>query len=103
MRKRPTTETYKVITRYDNNIVRQIIKVSTFERRGNVVHTCVDYNTGFTRPVKGKSPFRYKAVKDFTHKCNCLTVNYYRNGEYRYTCRTWSPALTSTQTIEKEF
>lgn len=102
MKNKQTKNAYNVVTRYDHDPVRNLIKVSTFERNGLIVTTCLDYNTGFARPIKGGAPFRFKKVKDFIKGNNCLTVHYYKNGEYRYTCRTWSAAIHYDNIIKKE-
>lgn len=94
---------YGTRTLYDINPVLAITKISTFEKNGIVKSVYVDYNNGCTRNAKSAALFRYKNVRDFKRKAKCLTINYYKDGKYRYTCRTWSDVFKESKTIKKEF
>lgn len=94
---------YGTRTLYDINPVLAITKISTFEKNGIVKSVYVDYNNGCTRNTKSAALFRYKNVREFKRKAKCLTINYYKDGQYRYTCRTWSEIFPESKTIKKEF
>lgn len=96
-------DVYNYVDKFDYTPVKSIVKVSTFERNGIIVTTCVDYNTGFTRPAKGRAPFRFKKVQTFIKTNHCKTIHYYHEGEYRYTCRTWSPSYKYDDITNKNF
>lgn len=94
---------YGVRTLYDINPVLAITKISTFERNGIVKSLYIDYNNGSCKNTKSAALFRYKNVRDFKRKAKCLTINYYKDGQYRYTCRTWSETFKEDKTVKKEF
>lgn len=94
---------YNTLTMTENKVCLSITKISTFEKNGIIKTICIDRNNGTCKTTKKLSALRFKVVKDFMKSVPCLTVNYYRDNEYRYTCRTWSPCLKETKEIRKDF
>lgn len=94
---------YNTLTMNENKVCLSITKISTFEKNGIIKTICIDRSNGTCKTTKKLSALRFKVVKDFMKSAPCLTVNYYRGNEYRYTCRTWSPCLKETREIRKDF
>ena len=94
---------YNTLAMNENRVYLTITKISTFEKNGIIKTVCIDRNNGTSKTVKNANVLRFKVVKDFMKSVPCLTVNYYHDNEYRYTCRTWSPCLKETKKIRKDF
>lgn len=77
------------------NTPNEILKVSTFEIRNEIKTMWIDRKSGTYTTHRGdKILSRLKksfALNDFLKTSNCRTVHYYSNGEYKYTCKYYSP------------
>lgn len=71
----------------------QITRLSVYiDRRGRVKSICVYrdnsvFSTDYTKPETIRTVLNMKQIKKFMINSKCRTVNYFKNGEHRYTCR----------------
>lgn len=85
---------------------RPIRKVCTFEVGDKIKTVCIDREGDYFSTYTSKDSNVIKKpsgiMSRFLKSSGCLTVHYYRDGEYKYTCRTFSPTL-STKTVRYDY
>lgn len=86
---------------------RPIIKVCTFEVGDKIKTVCIDregdhfstYTSKDSNVIENPSGIMSRFLKN----TNCLTVHYFKDGVYKYTCRTFSPAYSTSKSMRYDY
>lgn len=91
--------------RYTKN--RPITKVCTFEVGDKIKTICIDREGDrFLTSISKDSNVIEKPsgmMSRFLKNTNCLTVHYFKDGVYKYTCRTFSRAYKESKAIRYDY
>ena len=91
--------------RYTKN--RPITKVCTFEVGDKIKTICIDRegDNFFTSISKDSNIIENPSgmMLRFLNNTNCLTVHYFKDGIYKYTCRTFSPAYKASKSMRYDY
>ena len=86
---------------------RPIIKVCTFEVGDKIKTICIDREgdnfSTFTSKDSNVIEKPSGIMSKFLKNTNCLTVHYFKDGVYKYTCRTFSPAYKSSKSMRYDY
>lgn len=88
---------YLIFNRSRQKKGSHIKRISLFIDSKNCIKTaCIytDYSTlsrDYSTPDSVKYVMNRPSVKNFIRTNNCRTLNYYRNGKLKYTCKYYAP------------
>ena len=86
---------------------RPIIKVCTFEVGDTVKTVCIDREGDHISTYTSKDSTLITnpsgAMRKFMKTVGCLTVHYFKDGVYKYTCRTFSPAYKASKSMRYDY
>jgi len=98
---------YNIYNRPRHTKNRAITKVCTFEVGGKIKTICIDREGDHCTTYTSKDSNILEKPSDmmsrFLNSTNCLTVHYFKDGVYKYTCRTFSPAFKASKSMRYDY